>query len=225
VQPGASLNDVVAMAGGLTQQAYPFGAVFVRDSLRRQQKTNFDRAVDEIKITLTAQPLVSVSTAERSEMGARLAAVNSLVEQLRKRRIDGRLVLESSPSASAIPGGFLVENNDSLYVPPQSIAVGVYGMVNSAADFRYSTGMKIRDYVALAGGYSRLADKRHIFVVRANGTILGGRSARNAPALPGDLIFVPVDAQRGEFWARLRDITNTLFSGVATAAAVKVLSQ
>lgn len=224
VRPGTSLDEVVAMAGGLTQQAYPYGAVFVRESLQRQQKANFERAVDEVKITLTGQPLVS-AVAQQGDAGARLAAVNSLVEQLRARRIDGRLVLQSDPAAASLPGGFIVENNDSLYIPTQTIAVGVYGMVNSSADFRYTAGLRIRDYLKLAGGFNRLADKRHIFVVRANGTLLAGRSAQGSAALPGDLIFVPVDAARGEFWARLRDIASTLFSGVASAASIKVLSQ
>ncbi len=224
VKPGTSLDEVVAMAGGLTSQAYPYGAVFVRESLRRQQKVNFDRAVDEVKITLTGQPLVS-AVAQQGDAGARMAAVNSLVEQLRQRRIDGRLVLQSNPGASALPGGFIVENNDSLYIPAQTIAVGVYGMVNSSADFRYTPGLRVRDYLKLAGGFNRLADKSHIFVVRANGTLLAGHEARSAEALPGDLIFVPVDAARGEFWARFRDITSTLFSGVAAAATIKVLAE
>jgi hypothetical protein len=33
------------------------------------------------------------------------------------------------------------------------------------------------------------------------------------------------DAARGEFWARFRDITSTLFSGVAAAATIKVLAE
>jgi protein involved in polysaccharide export with SLBB domain len=222
VKPGTTLDDVVAMAGGLTPQAYPFGAVFVRDSLRRQQKINFERAVDEVKVTLAAQPLVS-ATSQAVDVGARMAAVNSLVEQLRSRRIDGRLVMEADPAAG-LEGDFVVENNDTLYVPPRTVAVGVYGMVNGSADFRYTPGRRIRDYLRLAGGFNRLADKNHIFVVRANGMLLSRGSAENAEALPGDLVFVPVDAQRGEFWARMRDITATLFSGVAAAASVKVLT-
>ena len=44
-------------------------------------------------------------------------------------------------------------------------------------------------------------------MVRANGTLLAqggglfGGSVLGAKAYPGDLIFVPVDAIRGEFWA------------------------
>jgi len=224
VRPGATLNDVVRMAGGLTQQAYPFGAVFVRDSLRRQQKINYDRAVDQMKVTLTGLPLIS-ATAQQTDAGVRLMAVNSLLEELRSRRMDGRLVLTADAEQAAVPGEFTVENNDSLYVPPRTIAVGVYGMVNSSADFRYQPGLRIRDYIALAGGYNRMADKGHIFVVRANGVLLGSDDARSASALPGDLIFVPVDGMRGEFWARLRDVTSVMFNGAVGAAAIKGLTQ
>lgn len=218
VKPGTTLDEVVAMAGGLTPQAYPFGAVFVRDSLRRQQQINFEKAINEARITLTAGPLVS-ATAKDTDMAYRLAAVNALVDQLRAKHIDGRLVLDQG-GFNQISGSFVVENNDELYIPPQPLAVGVYGMVNSSADFRYQSGLTISDYLKMAGGFSKIADKNHVFVIRANGTVLAGRSAKGARALPGDLIFVPVDSERGLFWAKLRDLVSFGMQGALTAAAV-----
>ena len=64
-----------------------------------------------------------------------------------------------------------------------------------------------------------LVEHQRLAAVRQQECQHGGR------ALPGDLIYVPIDADRGEFWARLRDITSTLFSGVAAAASIKVLSE
>lgn len=219
VKPGTSLDEVVEMAGGLTPQAYAYGAVFVRDSLRRQQQANFEKAINDIRIALIAQPLVSATTRD-TDMAFRLAAVNSLVEQMRAHHVDGRLVLESTHGASRVQGSFVVENNDELYIPPQSLAVGVYGMVNSSANFRYKPGLTIRDYLKMAGGYSRIADKSHIFVVRANGMLLGGRGVQGSQTLPGDLIFVPVDSERGAFWAKLRDLISTTLQGALSAATV-----
>jgi len=51
-----------------------------------------------------------------------------------------------------------------------------------------------------------------------------GKRVLRAPALPGDLVYVPIDANRGEFWARLRDITGTLFGGLVGAATIKGLA-
>jgi len=94
--------------------------------------------------------------------------------------------------------------------------------VPSPASFAYRSGGTIGDYITSAGGVQKLGDKGGIFVVRANGTVVtDGKRVLRAPALPGDLIYVPIEANRGEFWARLRDITGTLFSGFIGAASAK----
>lgn len=224
VQPGTTLDQVIALAGGLTDQAYPFGAVFVRDSLRRQQGYNFGKAVDELKVTLTAEPLVRYENQDK-DLSARQNAVEALVRQLQDRRIEGRLVLPVTPGDRALPATFMVENNDSLIIPTRSLAVGVYGMVNSSADFRFMPGARIRDYLAMAGGFNRLADKRHVFVVRANGTLVSGRRTLDAAAVPGDLVFVPIDSQRGAFWARLKDLLGFSFQGALAAASIVAVTK
>ena len=72
-----------------------------------------------------------------------------------------------------------------------------------------------------AGGVQKLGDKKEIFVVRANGTVLSdGKRVLRAPALPGDLIYVPIGANRGEFWAGLPDTTGSLFGGLVGPATI-----
>ncbi|NOU02703.1 MAG: capsule biosynthesis protein [Novosphingobium sp.] len=219
VKPGTTLDEVVAMAGGLTSDAYPFGAVFLRDSMRRQQQVSFAKATDELRLGLTVEPLTS-ATAREGDATLRQAAVDELVRQLKNRKIEGRLVMDVAPSANQLPGSFVVENNDSLFIPNQKLSVGIYGFVNSSADFRYNPGIKVRDYIKLAGGFSRYADKKHVFVVRANGSLLGSNGVLSAAALPGDLVFVPVNTERGAFWARLRDLVGLTSQSALTAASV-----
>ena len=108
-------------------------------------------------------------------------------------------------------------------MPPRPVTVGVFGAVPSPASFAYRDGKTIRDYLTSAGGVQKLGDKDEIFVVRANGTVLAGGRALRAPALPGDLVYVPIEANRGEFWARLRDITGSLFGGLIGAASLKTV--
>jgi len=111
-------------------------------------------------------------------------------------------------------------------VPARPVTVGVFGAVPSPASFAYRPGASVGDFVKSAGGVQEIGDKSEIFVVRANGTVLaGGKKALRAPALPGDLVYVPIDANRGEFWARLRDITGTLFGGLVGAASVAALAK
>jgi protein involved in polysaccharide export with SLBB domain len=220
---GTRLGDVVAQAGGLTQGAFPFASIITRDSVRRQQRVSYDRAIKDMELQLSTQPLVSADRARAAQAG-NPALIKSVVSQLRTREPDGRLVFDLPVTATALPEDLVLENNDTIYVPPRPVTVGVFGAVPSPASFAYRDGMTIGAFVRAAGGVQKLGDKGEVFVVRANGTVLAnGKRVLREPALPGDLIFVPVDSNRGEFWARLRDITGSLFGGVTGAATIAAL--
>ena len=220
---GTRLGDVVAQAGGLTQGAFPFASIITRDSVRRQQRVSYDRAIKDMELQLSTQPLVSADRARAAQAG-NPALIKSVVSQLRTREPDGRLVFDLPVTATALPGDLVLENNDTIYVPPRPVTVGVFGAVPSPASFAYRDGMTIGAFVRAAGGVQKLGDKGEVFVVRANGTVLAnGKRVLREAALPGDLIFVPVDSNRGEFWARLRDITGSLFGGVTGAATIAAL--
>ncbi|WP_114952184.1 SLBB domain-containing protein [Sphingosinicella terrae] len=224
-EPGTRLADVLARAGGLTDQAFPYASVITRESVREQQQASFERAIEDAELLLTAQPLIS---AERSQMvqPANIELIRSVVAQMGQREPTGRLVFDLPVDAVDLPSELVLENNDMIHVPPRPVTVGVFGAVPTPASFAYQEGRRIRDFVELAGGVQDMGDDGEIFVVRANGTVLadGARTLR-APALPGDLVFIPIDANRGEFWARLRDIMGTLFGGVVGAASIKSLAE
>ena len=221
--PGTRLADVVTQAGGLTTQAFPYASVITRESVKAQQKLSFDRAIRDMEFQLTAQPVVSANRAQLAQAG-NLAVIRSIVDQLRSREPSGRLVFDLPVTAANLPGDVIVENNDTIYVPPRPVTVGVFGAVPSPASFAYRDGSSIGDFIRSAGGVQKVGDKSEIFVVRANGTVLSnGKKVLQAPALPGDLVYVPIDSNRGEFWARLRDITGSLFGGLVGAASIKAL--
>jgi len=221
--PGTRLEEAVAAAGGLTPQAFPYASVITRESVKQQQQLSFERAIEDVELLLTAQPATSANRAELVNP-ANLALVRSIVDQLRAREPTGRLVFDLPVTAAALPSGLILENNDAIYVPPRPVTVGVFGAVPSPASFAYREDATIGDFVKSAGGVQKLGDKGEVFVVRANGTVLAsGSRVLRAPALPGDLIYVPIKANRGEFWARLRDITGSLFGGLVGAASVKAL--
>jgi protein involved in polysaccharide export with SLBB domain len=224
-KPGTRLADVVAQAGGLTREAFPYASVITRESVKQQQRLSFERAVEDVELLLTAQPVTSVNRAQLIQP-ANLALVRSVVEQLRKREPSGRLVFDLPVDATALPNDLILENNDTIYVPPRPVTVGVFGAVPTPASFAWRDDATVGDFVKAAGGVQKLGDKGEIFVVRANGTVLSdGKRVLRAPALPGDLIYVPIEADRGEFWARLRDITGTLFGGLVGLASVQAITE
>ncbi|WP_025560579.1 SLBB domain-containing protein [Sphingomonas sp. UNC305MFCol5.2] len=223
-KPGTHLADVVTQAGGLTAQAFPYASIITRESVKAQQQESFERAVEDVELLLTSQPVTSANRAQLVQP-ANLTLIRSIVDQLRERRPSGRLVFDLPVTADALPGDLILENNDTIYVPPRPVTVGVFGAVPTPASFAYRDGATIGDFIRLAGGVQKMGDKGEVFVVRANGTVLAdGKRVLRATALPGDLVYVPIDANRGEFWARLRDITGTLFGGLVGAATIKGLA-
>lgn len=225
VSPGTRLADVVRMAGGLTPAAFPFGSVITRESVKAQQRESFARALSDMELQLRTQPLVSANRAQLSQAG-NVALIDSVVKKLHEREPNGRLVFDIAPTADSLPADLIVENNDRIDVPARPITIGVFGSVPSPASFAFRDGMTIGDAVRLAGGVQKLADRKGVFVVRANGTVVAMRNdTYRQRALPGDLVFIPIDAARGEFWARMRDITGSLFGALIGAATVTALVQ
>ena len=85
IRRGDRLSQIVARAGGLTEQAYPFGAVFLRQSARRAQKIAFERAAEQLQITLSAQTAKAAS-------GSVITAGESLIKRLKDAEPIGRVV-------------------------------------------------------------------------------------------------------------------------------------
>ena len=227
VAPNTPLSQVLASAGGLTPRAFAFGTKLQRASVKEQQRESYAEAIKQLELTLAASPLTQDQIQSAGERQAQLASARQVLERLRTAEPDGRVVLDISPAAATLPGDVLLENNDQIYVPPRATTVGVFGAVYRPASFYLDSGrgpLRVRDYIFRAGGPLRAADQKGIFVVRANGEVLPARrGALSARVLPGDVIFVPVRTQSGLFWARLKDITTTLFQvglSAATVAAV-----
>lgn len=223
VPPNTPTSHIVQLAGGLSPRAFAYGTRFTRQSVRTQQQESFKEAIRQLELTLAAAPLTADSSQSDGIRAAQLAGAKAVLERLREAEPDGRLVLDIDPSAPTLPENILLENNDSIYVPPRASTVGVFGAVYRPASFLIGDGkpLRVKDYVEQAGGTIRAADRGEIFVVRANGEVLSRRrGAMGAYVYPGDVIFVPVRTQSGTFWAKFKDITTTLFQLGLTAATV-----
>ena len=230
VPAGTSFSQVLAQAGGLTPAAFPYATVFTRDTVREQQRISYRRALSDTELALTAEPLTSVNQIEATQ-SSRLQQVQQVIRQLRNREPDGRLILDIDIAATTLPGDMVLQNNDAIYVPPRLRTIGVFGSVVNPATFQYAERNRIRDYLRRAGGPTRIGAHSQIFVVRANGQVIGNHhgifrgSVLDQPAYPGDLIFVPIDASRGEFWARLAQIASVFGTAALPVAAAISIAQ
>ncbi|MFM2302224.1 MAG: hypothetical protein RLZZ84_1960 [Pseudomonadota bacterium] len=226
VAANTNMEEVVALAGGLTSRAYAYGTRLERASVRLQQRESYREAVNQLEISLAAAPLAGQKLGDAGDGAAQIAAAKAVLEKLRQAEPDGRVVLELPPTSASLPAGFALENNDRILVPARPTTVGVFGAVYRPASFAMADGSSatIASYLKRAGGPLRSADSGEIFVVRANGEVISKKvGALGSAALPGDVVFVPVKTRGSSFWAKLRDISAIVFQlGISAAAFISV---
>jgi len=206
VKPGERLRELVQLAGGLTPNAYLYGSEFTRESTRIVQQARIDEYVQDLElqvsrgaIALAASPVSS--TQDIASGSAAQASGRELISRLRLIRATGRVVLEFNPAATGqnmIPD-IALEDGDRFVVPPVPATVNVVGAVYDQNSFLYSDARTSGAYLHLAGGPTRNADKKHVFIIRADGSVLSrpsanglwGNTFEQLRMNPGDTIVVP----------------------------------
>ena len=234
---GETLRELVMRVGGLTKDAYLYGASFTRESTRRQQDVRLKQAVAELQQDLAAASAKRVSeSTTASEAGAaeqQAQAQKQLLARLQTLKPTGRIVLELPPHATAadLPE-MALEDGDKLYVPSRPSMVSVFGTVFNQASFVYSPDKTVSDYLAQAGGPRKEADTGSIYVIKADGSVVSNRnsgffsgSLASANLMPGDSIVVPEDFDRGSFRRSLKDWTQIIYQLGLGAAAIHVLNK
>lgn len=235
--PGSSLADALKAAGGLTSAAYLFGAEFYRETVRQTQQVNYDRAVRDLELELSRRVNGLVPRPSGEDAATQLQqqrATDFFLARLREVRPTGRVVMQLTPDARELPN-LALEDSDRLVIPPRPTTVGVYGSVFNTGNYLYGDGKLVNDYIRLAGSPTRGADRRSVFVVRANGSVMSAQQqaagwlvtssfkVEEQPALPGDSIFVPEEANKIPFQQSAKDWTQILYQlGVGLASVISV---
>ena len=150
----------------------------------------------------------------------------SVIDKLRDRTPDGRLVLNLSADAKTLPTTLTLENNDHIYIPPRPTTVGVFGAAYRPGSFLYGSADRLGGYIKLAGGAEKYADKGDIFVVRANGSVLSRQVRKDfdrLAAVPGDVIFIPVRTSKTAL-QKLVEAASVIFQFGVSAASIRYLT-
>lgn len=204
--PGETLRDLVQRAGGLTASAYLYGSEFTRESTRAIQQRRMDEYVQTLEVQMQRGNLALASSAVTSpqDLASGAAAQNSeqsLIGRLRQMRATGRIVLEFKAGSSGLDvlPDIALEDGDRFVVPAVPASVNVVGAVYDQNSFLYETTRRAGVYLHLAGGPNRDADRKHVFIIRADGSVISreaengiwGNEFVNLRMDPGDTIVVP----------------------------------
>lgn len=234
IRRGEKFSELIARAGGLTPQAYPYGAVFTRESVRLRQQDGFARTARELEsslIQVAAGQAVAGSRSGGLDLGSAITAGRELAGALREARAAGRMTVEANPVILAARPELdvLLEPGDLIAVPKRPNEVTVVGAVLNPGSLQFNSGWRAEAYVRAAGGTQRFADPSRGFVVLPNGQSvpagLGSWQQGGPPVPPGSLVVVPQDPSPFETWGFIRDITQVMSQISISAASLAVISK
>lgn len=237
IRPGETLRQLVARLGGVSPHAYLFGSVFTRESTRIAQQQKMDEAVNrlgqEVERSASVRAQNFSSPEEALGFSARVDSQRRMVDNLRKVRATGRIVLGLKPDAASVEDlpDMVLEDGDRFFVPYAPSTVTVLGAVYNENDFIWKDGWRIRDYLRQSGGTTRSADASRVYVIRADGSVRGKHSGSGWLSSSfegdrlnrGDTVVVPEKLDRIGFIRNLKDYTQIFSQFALGAAAINVL--
>ncbi len=215
IEPGERLSSVLARSGGFNPEAYPYGAVLMRREVREIEMKSRSELVERVKaeqITIKALP-----ETDEDQKNAKLTAIGqteAVLVQLQSSPPIGRVVIHISPDMKAwqnTSADVQVRDGDVLFVPKKADYILVNGQVSHPTAVSLRPGHSARWYLSQSGGYTPLADRNAVFVIRADGSVIAAKNngdgwwsgdPMSATLRAGDAIVVPEKAPKigGRNW-------------------------
>ncbi len=216
------MSDALSRAGGLTDLAFPEGAIFLRESLRVQEAKQLEALQERLESEITFAN-VGAADMDVDEETAEIA----LLSQLRETKATGRLVID----LKGVLLGDLANKNvklrggDRLLIPRASQTITVIGEVQFPTSHVFEPDITRQEYINLSGGTTSLADNKRIYIVRAEGSVVTSRRSiffrerRFTNMRPGDTIVVPIKSDPMSSLSLWTSVTTIIYNiGVAAAA-------
>ena len=232
IHEGEKLSSLIRRAGGFRSTAYPEGAVLERVQVKQLAERSRQELIQRIQMSSTgAKTAVGQSAGETiAALQAMQAQQQQVLAQLKSQPASGRLVVHISSNISHwenTSSDVELRPSDTVTIPKRPNFVLIDGQVYNPSAISFEPGRSAGWYLKQAGGPTDLANKKGIFIIRANGAVVaeGGSGLFHGSVLstrmqPGDSIVVPDRIVGGSVW--LRSLLNTaqVTSSLAIAARV-----
>lgn len=221
IRKGETLSQLIARAGGVTDLAYPYGAIFTRRSVKELQQEGLRRTSRELSSALLAV------AARKDTDASGIVAGQQLIQQLENTEAAGRVVVEADPRVLAQRPDLdtVLESGDAIVMPKRPNFVLALGDVANPGAVQFVEGKSAGAYISETGGTQRTADKKRVFVVLPNGAAqpvaARGWGKGGVVVPPGSTIIVPknIDPLYGLQVARdVTGIVGGLLTSIATLA-------
>ena len=215
----STLNDLYRLAGDFKKEAFLDGIILTREIVRERQL----KAIETSEAALNKSLLIAV---QQGDEFADISSLSALAESIEPENL-GRIAGNFSPISSDSDKIALFDG-DSIIIPKSSNVINIIGEVLNPIAFEYSERMSVESAITRAGGYQTYADKRRVYVIKANGLV--EKKARNvfmgsSNLEPGDTVVVPRKINTNNPVIRnLTPVTQILSDLAFSAAAIDNLS-
>ena len=204
IRPGERLSSVLERAGGFQSGAYPYGAILQRAQVRELETKQRDETILRVKDQqnlIEAMPEADLRQKQVKE--AALQQYRTTLTQLSANPPVGRVDIKISSNVAEwknTTNDVQVRAGDMLIIPKAPSYVMVTGQVFNPTAVSYRPGKSAKWYLSQSGGPTQMANKKAIFVIRADGSVIGSKdspwsgSSLGAVLHPGDTVVVPEKA-------------------------------
>jgi protein involved in polysaccharide export with SLBB domain len=235
-EQGERLSSILRRAGGFRDTSYPAGAVLIRDEVRKLEEASREELIRQIE-TSSASARISPNLGA-GDQSATLQLISQqqseVLSRLRSQPASGRLVIHIGADISRwenTPADIEVRSGDVLRIPKRPGFVLVTGQVYNASAITFTPGKTAGWYLHHAGGVTQIANTKQIFIIRANGSVVGREPSlwfdRDVLATrldPGDVVVVPQKIIGASLvWRNLLTIAQIASSVAFTGAVAGVL--
>jgi protein involved in polysaccharide export with SLBB domain len=207
IRPGERLSSVLMRAGGFQSDAYAYGAVLQRTQVRElegKEQNQMILRVKDLRSNLELLPDTDDKKKQAKEMA--LQQYQTTLTQLSSNPPVGRVAIRISSNVDHWKNSEAdveVRAGDTLVIPKRPSYVMISGQVFNPTAVSYRPGKSAKWYLSQGGGPTAMADKKAIFVIRADGSVIGAKeslwsgNSLNAVLQPGDTVVVPEKAIGG----------------------------
>jgi polysaccharide export outer membrane protein len=221
--PGETLGQLIDRVGGVTVQAFPYGAVYTAQVAAETERAETERFADEIRRSYAGMALT------QQQQRATFQELELSIQAILDREALGRIAIDFPRILAGDRGADVVlSDGDKVFMPRRNDTVTVLGEVFRPGSFRFEQGLTLDDYLALGAGATARADQRGLYIVRANGRVERPEASllrfalNDANVQPGDTIVVPVNASYRDpldFWTSITQVAYQ--TGIAIAAVLR----
>ena len=213
------INDLYELVGNFKSEAFFEGIIFTRQSVRDRQRKSIQKSREDLNKAL-------LTSTQKGENIGDINIIRALSETIEPENL-GRIAGDFSPESLSSTNTILLDG-DSIFVPRNPNTINVLGEVLNPIAFEFNKRATVRSAIDNSGGYQDYADKRKVYVIKANGLIEKANRnifTRNVKLEPGDTIVVPRKIiTNNPGIEALLPVTQILSDLAFSAAAIESLS-